>query len=265
MKPRLPNLQPVMARLAGLATLAFLAACSGNGLALPDAATTQTATLVASGEAPAAPRFDPFAPPGAGAAPAREVIANPTLKQVMQTGPLPERTLGRGDAPVTIIKYASMTCPYCRKFQFETFPELKRSYIDTGKVRFILREFPIGHQSGAATVALRCAPENKYFALYDRLMREQARWVSQEVRLDPIYKVAAGVGMKRAQFDACQKDKALVDGLKWVKDRGRTLGVIGTPNFFVNGKLVKSVLSMKDIRDMIDPILAGRTAQRTGG
>ncbi len=161
---------------------------------------------------------------------------------------------------MTIIKYASMTCPYCRKFQAETFPVLKREYIDTGKVRYILREFPIGHQSGAATIALRCAPADKYFALYDKIMVQQPAWVSQEVRHDPIYKVAAGVGMTRAQYDTCQQDKALIDGLRWVKERGRTLGIIGTPNFFINGKLVKSVVGMKEIRELIDPIISGRVA-----
>ena len=81
----------------------------------------------------------------------------------MQPGELPEMALGRADAPVTIVQYASMTCPYCRQFQRETFPVLKREYIDTGKVRYILREFPIGHQSGLATIALRCAPPEQVF------------------------------------------------------------------------------------------------------
>ena len=81
----------------------------------------------------------------------------------MQPGELPEMALGRTDAPVTIVQYASMTCPYCRQFQRETFPVLKREYIDTGKVRYVLREFPIGKQSGLATIALRCAPPRQVF------------------------------------------------------------------------------------------------------
>jgi protein-disulfide isomerase len=220
--------------------------------------------LTVTGSAPEKPGFNPFSDGTAPAPGGREVIANPTLDQVMLTGPLPERSLGRADAPVTLIKYASMTCPYCRKFQAETFPVLKREYIDTGKVRLILREFPIGHQSGAATIALRCAPADKYFALYDKIMAQQPSWVSQEVRLDPIFKVAAQVGMTRAQFDACQQDKGLIEGLRWVKDRGRTLGIIGTPNFFINGKLVKRVIGMQEIREMVDPILAGKMAAGPG-
>ena len=122
------------------------------------------------------------------------------------------------------------------------YPVLKREYIDTGKVRFILREFPIGKQSGSATIAMRCAPADKRLELYDKFMKQQASWVSQEVRLDPIFKIASQVGMTREQFDACFANQAMVASLNANKERGRTLGVIGTPNFFIQGKLIKSTL-----------------------
>ncbi len=95
---------------------------------------------------------------------------------------------------------------------------------------------------------------SKYFDLYGKFMAQQASWVSQEVRLDPIFAVAKQVGMTRAEFDACLKNQGMIDGLKWVKERGRKLGIIGTPNFFVQGKLVKSTLTMKDIREMVEPL-----------
>jgi len=203
--------------------------------------------------------FDPFKQPSA-AVGGREVIKDPSIAEIMQAGTLPEMSLGRADAPVTIIKYMSLTCPYCRKFQLEDFPQLKRQYIDTGKVRFILREFPIGFQSGAATIALRCAAPDKHFALYEKFLTQQSNWVSQEVRTEPIFKVASQVGMTREQFDACRQNRGMIGGLQWVKERGRSLGVIGTPNFFVNGRLVKKVIDMKELRELIDPILAGRVA-----
>jgi protein-disulfide isomerase len=249
--------------LAGsfLVSLGVALAGCGNG----DPASMGLASSSSPGGAAVTPdsAFNPFSDNPAPSFGAREVIQNPTLAEVMKPGPLPEMSLGRPDAPVTIIKYASMTCPYCRKFQLEVFPELKRQYIDTGKVRFIIREFPIGFQSGAATIALRCAPRDKYFALYDLLMREQAAWVSQEVRTEPIFKVASQVGMTRAQFDACRQNQGMIGALNAIKERGRTLGVIGTPNFFINGKLVKSVLGLKEVKDIIDPMLAGRVAAST--
>jgi protein-disulfide isomerase len=257
----------VLVPLLVLALAAALQGCSNEGLpnlavageGNPQSITTETGSTAGSR------RSDPFGEGSAEPIGRREVIANPTVAEVMQPGPLPEMALGRESAPVTIVQYASMTCPYCRKFQAEVFPVLKREYIDTGKVRYILREFPIGFQSGAATIALRCAPADKYFALYDKLMAQQASWVSQEVRTDPIFKVAAQVGMTRAQFDACRQNQGMIAALDSIKERGRTLGVIGTPNFFINGKLIKTTLDLSELRAIIDPLLGGKaaTASRT--
>jgi protein-disulfide isomerase len=214
-------------------------------------------TLSAVGASADQPQFDPFGYRDS-ASPARQVIANPSIEEVMKPGPLPEMALGRDDAPVTIIKYASLTCPYCRQFQLTTFPQLKREYIDTGKVRFIIREFPIGFQSGAATIALRCAPPETYFQLYEKFLSQQSAWVSQEVRRDPIFKIVSQAGLSRAKFDACYENQGMIAALNAIKERGRTLGVIGTPNFFVNGRLIKTVIGMNEIRQMVDPIVAGR-------
>lgn len=249
------------AGMAGLAALALvplaLAACGSTSVQLPQATgglTGEPNTARASADSGGNPFLDRstqgFAP--------RDVIANPTIEQVMQpAGPLREMSLGRADAPVTLIKYASMTCPYCRQFQMDAFPVLKRDYIDTGKVRFILREFPIGFQSGLATIANRCVPEDRYFQAYDRLMRQQNQWVSMEVRAEPIAKVLADMGLTRDKLEACRQDKGLVEALNSIKERGRTLGIVGTPNFFINGRLVKSTLTLGDVKALIDPILAG--------
>lgn len=209
--------------------------------------------------------FTPFAPEGTSDRPEREVIANPTLAQVMQPGPLAEFSLGRPEAPVVMVKYMSLTCPHCRRFMAETFPGLKRDYIDTGKVRLVIREFPIGKSSGNATIALRCVPMAKYLPLYQKFLEQQSAWVSQEVRPDAIHKIAAQVGLSRADFDACVKDQKLVEGLKAVKDRGRSLGIIGTPNFFIGNRLVKSHMGMAEIRALVDPLLAGKAAAGKSG
>jgi protein-disulfide isomerase len=245
------NSPPELPAMTAAGAASTTADAAGAGSAFPDAG-----TATASDNGP----FNPFSDTPASASGGRQVIENPTIADVMMTGTLPEMALGRSDAPVTIVQYASLTCPHCRAFHRETFPEFKRAYIDAGKVRYILREFPIGKQSGNATIALRCAPPDKYFALYGKFMEQQSAWVSQEVRLEPIFAVAKQVGMTQAQFDSCLKNQAMIDGLKWVKERGRTLGIIGTPNFFVQGKLVKKTLTMSDIRELVDPLLSGPRA-----
>jgi protein-disulfide isomerase len=227
-----------------------VAGANGNGLS-SDATASGAAFASATDPAKPAASFSPFGDPPQATDGARQVIANPSVADVMAPSPLPEMSQGRTDAPVTIVQYASLTCPHCRNFHEKTYPALKREFIDTGKVRYILREFPIGKQSGNATIALRCARPEKYFDLYGRFMKEQASWVSQEVRLEPIFRVASKAGLTQAEWDACLKNNQLIEALKAIKDRGRTLGVIGTPNFFVNGKLVKRELSIDDVRGIV--------------
>lgn len=248
------------AAAAGL-VLTLLAGCGGDALG-PGALTGATGSGGAQTADKAA--FNPFSNEPETATGGREVIQNPSVAEVMLAGPLGEMSWGREDAPVTLIKYASLTCPYCRKFQLETYPQLKKEYIDTGKVRFIIREFPIGKASGTATVALRCAPPDKYLMLYEKFLSQQSQWVSQEVRIDQIGRVAAQVGITGEQFDNCLKNQDMIQKLNWVKERGRKLGVIGTPNFFVNGRLVKSVIGMPEIRAMVDPLISGRVAAVPG-
>ena len=236
-----------------------LAGCAGDATGLLSAAGAPTdAAGIETGTTPDKPAFNPFSERSENDTPAREVMLNPSRAEVMKAGALPEFSLGRADAPVTIVKYMSLTCPHCRRFQAEVFPVLKREYIDTGKVRLVIREFPIGKTSGNATVALRCAPMDKYLALYEKFLSQQSAWVSQEVRPDAIFRIAVQVGMTRAEFDSCLKNQAMIDGLKAVKERGRQLGIIGTPNFFVEERLVKKVIGIKELRELVDPILAAR-------
>ncbi len=245
-----------MSAVVPLAAVLLFAGCAGEAPKIGAAGTHDggSATIPVGGYNPLAELPDPTAG-------ARQVIQNPTLDDVLPPGgDLPEMALGRPDAPVTLIQYASLTCPYCRAFHRDVFPQLKREYIDTGKVRFVMREFPIGKTAGTATIALRCAAPERYFELYGKYMEQQASWVSQEVRLDPIFAVAQQVGMTRDEFDRCLQNQAMIEGLKRVKDRGRTLGIIGTPNFFIQNKLVKSTLTMDEIRTMVDPLLSGRAA-----
>lgn len=255
----------MLPRLLVLATALTLTACAADQLKLGENGATSNTALasspygaLATGSTKPAdhPPFNPFEENIGTSFGGREVIQNPTIAEVMKTGPLPEMSWGRNDAPVTVIKYASLTCPICRKFHRDVFPKFKRNYIDTGKVRFIIREFPIGRSSGNATIALRCVEPSKYMALYGRFLNEQSRWVSQDVRLDAIHAVAKPLGLSRTKFDACLQNQQMIQGLKWIKDRGRTLGIIGTPNFFIQAKRFKKALGYEDLKRHVDEALA---------
>lgn len=267
-------------RAAAAMALSLLAAgCSGGapGLSLGGAAASASPKAEAGAALSLSPEevaqsgpagaFNPFTDVAGSQTGGREVIANPTIADILApVAGLPEIAVGNGDAPVTIVQYASLTCPHCKRFQAEIYPALKRDYIDTGKVRYILRDFPIGRQSGQASIAIRCVPAEKYMTLYGKFLDQQPAWVSQEVRHDPIFAVAAQVGLSRADFDACRNNVALVEGLKAIKDRGRKLGIIGTPNFFVQDKLIKKAIDMPELSGLIEAALRSKsTAAAVGG
>ena len=176
----------------------------------------------------------------------------PPQAELMAAGPLGDRVLGKATAPVTVIEYVSLTCPHCANFHKTLFPRMKKEFIDTGKVRYIVREFPIGHMSGAAAIVNRCAPEDKYFFLLNQFLTRQPEWVSQEVRPDALYSVAKSSGMTRETFDKCLSNQTIIDGLTEVKQRGRQFGVIGTPTFFINGRKAQGEVTFDEIKAMIE-------------
>lgn len=184
---------------------------------------------------------------------ADKALNGPSLAELMADGPLGERALGSANAPITVIEYASLTCPHCAHFQKEVFPRVKKELIDTGKIRFIVREFPIGHTSGAAAIINRCAPQDKYFSLFNAFLLRQPEWVSQEVRPDAIYSVAKSSGMSRETFDKCLTNQTIIDGLTEVKQRGRKFGVVGTPTFFANGRKAQGTITFEEFKALLDP------------
>lgn len=175
-----------------------------------------------------------------------------TLEMLEKPGPLGDRTMGDPDAPVTVIEYASLTCPYCRRFHAEVFPKFKRNFIDTGKVHFIFREFPIGRAAGTAAVAARCVPQEHYFAANWKFLANQRRWVSQDVRPGVIHKIVQEFGLDRAAFDTCLQNQTIISGLKQVKERGRKLGVTATPTIFVNTEKRRGGVGYEDLVKLIE-------------
>ncbi|MGB3022586.1 MAG: DsbA family protein [Methyloceanibacter sp.] len=184
---------------------------------------------------------------------ANKALNVPAAEELMREGPLGERAIGNPNAPVTVIEYASLTCPHCAHFQRDVWPRVKKEFIDTGKIRFIVREFPIGRTSGAAAIATRCVPPEKYFALHSAFLLRQPEWVSQEVRPDAIYAVAKSSGITRAAFDTCMANQTIIDGLTEVKQRGRQFGVIGTPTFYANGRKAQGTITFEQFKALIEP------------
>lgn len=141
-------------------------------------------------------------PPFPGQALAAETVP---ASELMKPDALPEMIMGNDKAPVTIIEYASMTCPHCANFQETTFPELKKRYIDTGKVRYIFREFPLDNLAAAAFMLARCSgkdDKDKYFALVDTLFRQQRQW-AVEKPIPPLLAIAKQAGFTEQTFNTC--------------------------------------------------------------
>jgi protein-disulfide isomerase len=183
--------------------------------------------------------------------------AAPSTAELMETGVLPDQALGREDAPVVVIEYASMTCGHCATFHNNTYPEFKKRYIDTGKVRYILREFPLDPLAAGAFMLARCAGKDKYFPLVETLFQQQRTWVVQKP-IEPLFAIAKQAGFTQQSFDACLQDQKMLDAIEWVRARGaEKFRVDSTPTFFINGKIHKGALSIEDLAKAIDPLLKG--------
>jgi len=182
------------------------------------------------------------------------------LADLMTPDPLGDMTLGSAEAPVTIIEYASMSCPHCARFALVTFPEIRKRYIETGKVRFILREFPLDRLAEAVSVVTRCACNDdpqRYFALTEALFREQAAWLIDQP-LPALLAAAQQGGVSEATFNACLANQQVLDGLEKGRRRAAdAFQVRSTPTFFINGKPHTGALTADEMAALIDPYLKG--------
>ena len=183
------------------------------------------------------------------------LFAQPTQQQLLVPGPLPERSFGDVDSPVTVIEYASLTCGHCRNFHITVWPDFKAKYVDTGKVRFIIREFPFDPRASAGFMLARCAGEDKWYPTLDLLYRSQDRWARVSDATSALKSVMGMTGMEGEQVEACLQDQDLLDKITAIADTGKSYGVDSTPTFFVNGEMYKGVLSLERFSEIIDPLL----------
>ena len=166
---------------------------------------------------------------------------------------LPDMQLGSDDAPVTIVEYASMTCPHCAHFHETTLPGLKEKYIDTGKARLIFREFPFDPRAAAAFMLARCAPKEQYFPLIDVMFKQQDVWATAQDPRPPLLQIVKLAGFTQESFEACLKNQQVLDNVMAVREKAtKDYKVDSTPTFFINGEKVSGALSVEDMSKYID-------------
>jgi protein-disulfide isomerase len=163
-----------------------------------------------------------------------------------------DRVMGKADAPITIIEYASLTCPHCAAFDTETLPKLKEEWIDTGKAKLAFRNFPLDQAALKAAVLTMCAPPERYFAFVDVLFRSQAKWISSDPT-DALSNYAKLGGISQQKFDACMADQKLTDQI--VAERfnaSKDYDVKSTPTFFINGTKVVGALPLAEFEKTLN-------------
>jgi protein-disulfide isomerase len=183
-----------------------------------------------------------------------------TAALVAKPGLLPVIALGSEKAPVTIVEYASMSCPHCAAFGENVFPMLRSKYIDTGKVRFVFREFPLDIKAAAASILARCIGKDdpdKFFGALHLLFQQQDQLMAQT--LDTMNRIGAYSGMSEQAVEACVKDQSLLDKLKTDQQFAfDALQVSATPTFFVNGERVNGAMSFEELEARLKRLLKGK-------
>ncbi|MCB1392764.1 DsbA family protein [Nitrobacter sp.] len=181
-----------------------------------------------------------------------------TAADVAKPVSLPDMALGPKDAAVTITEYASMTCPHCARFAEDVFPKIKAEYIDTHKIRYVFREFPLDLKAAAGAMLARCIAKDdgaKYFAVIDTLFRSQDTWTGSKTT-ESLKLIGKQTGLTGDEVESCLKDQALLDKIAAdQKYANEVLKVNSTPTFFINGEMVKGETSFEELKKKIDPLL----------
>ena len=183
--------------------------------------------------------------------------SEPDQAELAKAGTAGDVVLGSDKAPVTIIEYASMTCPHCAHFSITTFPELQKRYIDTGKVRFIFREFPLDALAAAGFMLARCAGPDKYYPLVETLFAQQAKWAVRNP-IEPLMAIAKQAGFTQQTFDECLANQKMLEGIEEARTRAaQKFNVNSTPTFFINGKIFRGALTPEELDKQVASYLKG--------
>ncbi len=179
-------------------------------------------------------------------------VSLPPLKEILS-----DRLLGNANAPITIIEYASMTCPHCAAFHAGPYPALKKEYIETGKVKFIYRDFPLDRLALAASMMTRCAPKERYFAVVDIVYRTQQNWAKVADPAGALAQIGLLSGISQETYKACVGNKEIFDGVMKIRNDGdKEFNVKSTPTIIVNGKTFEGQATIERLRKVLDAELA---------
>ncbi len=175
-----------------------------------------------------------------------------------------DMSLGKANAPVTVVEYASASCPHCARFNNDVFPEFKRKYVDTGKVRYVFREFltePV-QVAAAGFLLARCAGSAKYFQVLDDYFHGQAKAYETGDIKSLILSAGAHAGLDEPKITACLSDQAAAEALNARVERyAKEDGVDSTPTFVINGKKLPPLdheVALQDLDNAIQPLLGGK-------
>jgi protein-disulfide isomerase len=233
----------------------WLAAAVGAALA-QTAPTPAPSPSVAPAPEPAAKPSPAPSPALAAPAPVAAPVVMVPIDQLMGIGPLPDIVQGSPSAAVTIIEYASMTCSHCAAFHDTTWPELKAKYIDSGRAKFILREFPLDPLAAAAFMLARCAGPEKRNIFIDQLFAQQKSWAFVDKPIEPLLALVKSLGMTQVEFETCLRNQDLYEQVNQSRERAaEAFNIDSTPTFFVNGRKMTGELAMADFDKLLDPTI----------
>lgn len=166
---------------------------------------------------------------------------------------LKDRILGDENAPVTMIEYSSMTCPHCAAFHRDKLPTLKEKYIDTGKMKFIIRDYPLDQLAAVASMMTRCAPPKNYFKLMDFLFERQSQWAGSQDPLGELGKIGRFAQMSQGSIDACfQNQELYAEIARRREDYGKETEIKSTPTFTINGERLVGNDSLERFFEVIE-------------
>ncbi len=183
-------------------------------------------------------------------------VGIPALARIARAAEVSEQVLGDAAAPVTVVEYFSFTCPHCARFHAETFPEIRKRYIDTGKVRWVFRDFPLDRYALFAAVIAHCAGPERYPAFVEVLLETQKQWAFADDPVTALKNLAQLGGLAPEQVDACLQDQKMVDAVLKMRLEGeRNYGIDSTPSFLIGGRKYAGAADVQTFAARLDALL----------